>query len=429
MSGVPPPIRPTGSKLHRLVRCAASAVLPWDVDERRDAATAPARDRGTAIHAFLEAVKIVGPAEALARITDPDVARLCRALDLANLPSHLATEVAMAWDWRKRTARLLGQNLGHRNYWALPEPPTADEIPFTADVMGGAPGGLGYIGDYKTGHTRYPRPGEFAQTLIGGVCAAQLLPARELVLELLYLDHTGQCFPVRDRVDAWVLDAFADQLQDRMERLPGLQALHAGGAEIAATAGDHCQHCGAYKRCSTTIGLVRHLPRSLGEVGLTAVTSDVPDTPDRASLVTAENAGRIYLQVERIEAALAAVKEEIHTLAWHHPVDLPDGRVIDRVERSTRAVDPQIAFAVLEARYDHATALGATDFKISLDAIKKAVGAHLDPAATPKQTIEGKHGVFPQVLAEIDRRGGLHTNVSSFVRPHHPKRKRLPPVG
>lgn len=429
---------PTGSRLQRVLRCGASWVLPWDGDDAREAASEPARNRGKAVHAFLEHVKALGRDEALARVADPAVHQLCAALDLDRMPTHLATEVTAAWNFVRRTARVLGQNLGHRDYDALPDPPTAEEIVFTTDVWGSsAPPGRAtkraYVGDYKTGHTRYPRPAAYAQTLIAACAAVQIMECEDAVLELLYLDDHGACFPVRDLAGPWELEAFADEVQRCMEALPGLEADHRRGIAIPSNHGDHCAHCGAAKHCSTNVGFLRELPAHLGNVGVVVQDPDRGQDPgdgtlnevERRSVITAANAGRIYLQVERIEEQLAAVKEEIRNLSFHRPVVLPDGRVIEPVETVRRQLDPKIAFQVLEARYGHAAAMEATDFKISMKSVETTVAANLDPNATPRQTVTGPRGVLTAILDEIDRKGGLHKATSLSFAPRMPKKKQL----
>jgi len=199
-------LRLSGSKIHRVWRCPASAVLPQDTSDDREARTEPARGRGKAVHSYLERVRSVGREQALGEVP-AEVLPLCKALVIDELPTHLATEVAYAWNWRTRTARELGRNLGHRDYDALPNPPDRScEIPCTLDAVGmgvfkrkdGSELRRGYNGDYKVGHTRYPRPDSYGQTLLGGCCIRSVMNLDDVTLELLHIDEDGDCHPVRD---------------------------------------------------------------------------------------------------------------------------------------------------------------------------------------------------------------------------------------
>lgn len=430
--------RQTGSKVHRTWRCPPSAVLPHDVDEDREERTEPARGRGKGVHAFLERIPLVGLDAALAEVP-ADLLTLCRALDVEHMPTQLSTEVAYAYNWVTGEARELGRNMGHRNYDTLPEPPTDEEIPTTLDVVGSAilikDGNelhRGYVGDYKTGHTKYPRPGSFAQTLIGALCLRSVLGVDDCTLELIYIDpDDGQHYPVRDTVDAWALEIFAQELRDVMGSLQRLELDYVSGVGLPFREGAHCDYCPAYKHCDAKVQLIRAVPAELVQLGLAAPPVGKKDDAEIVSfapgVINVSNAAMIYEACERIEAICRRARREVQGLAWGSPVQLSDGRVIERRLHKRRVVDGPKAAAVLEQRYGRDEAMKAVELKVSIDAIRQVVVGNIDPKAKPRQYIERQDGtgVLDQVLDEIDRRGGLATNTSEECKPYQPRKKKL----
>jgi hypothetical protein len=429
--------KPTGSKVHRVWKCPASAVLPHDIDDDREAKSEPFRNRGKHLHRFLELVGSIGVESALDTV-DKELRPLCRALDIGNLPTHLSTEVSFAYNWRTSEVRELGRNLGHRNYHLLPEPPTDDEIALTIDVCGAMTftdaNGLevtrGYVGDYKSGWTKYPRPGEYGQTLLGALCVRAMLGTDDVLVELLHIDpDDGDHYTVRDVVDMWALDLFADELRAVMERLPELEEMYAGGVGLALHEGAHCAYCPALKHCDAKVAFVRSIPSELLSIGV-APSASTGELVVATGAVTAARAARAFEVAEKIEAVCKAIKAEVCAIAFHTPVELSDGRIIERTVTSRRVVDGKTAAAVLEQRYGREQAMKAVDLKVSIEAIRDVVVANMDHNAVPKPKIETakKTGLLDVVLAEIERRGGLATNSSEVAKPKMPKKaKKLGP--
>ena len=326
----------------------------------------------------------------------------------------MATEVAFAYNWRTRTARELGRNLGHRDYHTLPEPPDRScEIPCTIDATG-VQGKRGYVGDYKKGHTRYPRPGAFGQTLLGALCARAVWSLDEVIVELIYIDDHGQSIPVRDLVDSWELDVFADQLEAVMDSLPELEARYNAGAGIAAHQGAHCDHCAAYKHCPAKVGLLRALPEELAMVGVSVDMFGVIEADTRA--VTAARAAAWWHTIEGLETALAKVKSEICNLGYLSPIDLGDGRWIGQYQTKSRSVDGRTALRVLADDYGKDEAMAAAELKVTLTAIKNLARKHIKQGQK-METLKGD-GVVDSILKRIDAAGGLSNDVTSSCGPH-----------
>jgi hypothetical protein len=422
-------VNPTGSKIHRVWKCPASVVLPQNVDDDREERNEPARNRGRHIHEFLENVKAKGRTEALASIADDDVRSICAALDLDKMPVHLATEVAYAYNWRTGTARELGRNLGHRNYddlgvdWSC-------EIPCTLDIVGegrfmlhGSEVHRGYCGDYKTGHTRYPRPGEFGQTLLGALCLRSVMGVDDVTVELIYIDEYGESYPVRDTVDAWQLSVFEEELRIAMDSLIGLGAAYARGIEIPKHEGSHCDYCPAFKNCSAKVALVKALPAELIALTITPERTNGDGSLDYApGFVTVRNAGMVYEACERIEEVCRRMRSEVCGLAWSEPIELSDGRIIERYETRRRSVEGKVVAKVLEERYGREAALEAITIESSIDAIKRVASAHKQKGE--KLETKKGDGVVDQILAELDRRKGLILKVGEECKPHQPKKKK-----
>lgn len=433
----------TGSKLHRVWKCPASAVLPQV--ERDHSKHEPARARGHAIHRFLERVREIGRGAALAE-APADLLPLLEALDLDNLPVGLACEVAFAWNWKAGTARELGRspNLplrpdGGIDYDVLGVDWSC-EIPCTLDVVGVAenlgPGGhggknvRGYVGDYKSGHSKYPAPDLFAQTLLGALCVARLWKCDDVVVELIHIHDAGTHHAVRRTVTDWDLDVFEREIARAMEIVGDRQALLARiSCELdphevpTPVEGSWCEHCDAYKSCPAKVALVRAIPAELAGFGIR------PDPESGALTLTAgaltvRNASLAWMALERIEDVIARAKEEICGIGAFEEIPLPDGRVIGRLVTERRSIAGRIGAEVLEQRYGRATRDEFVELSVTMTALRQAAQKHIQKGE--KLETRAKDGVYDKLLAEVERRGGVELKVTDAVRPHVPKKKRLP---
>lgn len=444
-------IRSTGSKVHRVWKCPPSAVLPQieTIDEER-----PAADRGKAIHAFLERVAVIGRAAALAE-APRELQTLLECLDLDSLPIHLATEVAFLYDYRARTAREIGRSIG-RDYAGhlertgqAPQGPT--ELALTIDLAGvgaygsAVAGGIGhrrgYAGDYKSGHTRYPPPDRFGQTLLAALCVLKAYDCADVVVELIYIRADGNHFTARRLVDEWDLEIFADELAAAMDLVDYAEAEYLANRGVPVREGPHCDHCPAFRQCPAKVALVRAIPAELASLGFTGPVIAGAARPALGTVAAGglqrAKAAEIYMTVERIEEVLAIVKSEICNLAAHEPIDLPDGRVIGRLQTRREGLDGRIANAVIAQWFGAEAADRATDYKVSKEALREEVAAYVrrrkaeleatGEASTERLVIESKKGdgVFDRILAELRRRGGVEVTETDAIKAHVPKRKAL----
>jgi hypothetical protein len=410
----------SGSKIHRVWKCPASAALP---QVERDDEPSPARDRGTKIHAFLERVARVGRDQALAECSDPELYPLLAAIDTDALPVHLACEVAFAYNWRTQVARELGRGIG-RNYELTAAPPTADEIPCTLDLVGQSDLGdsalRGYVGDYKTGHGRLPAPDRNGQLLLGALCARSAYDCEECVLELIHIHRDGDHHRVRRTVDSWELGAFAAELASAMESIPYWRAEHEAGRPVGTFEGAHCDHCQAFNSCPAKTALIRAIPRELMAIGVAPELDKSGKLVMQSGVITAANAAEIWVFLERLEDVVDRAKQEICGIAAvAGDIPLPDGRVIGRIQTERRVLDGRIGAEVIEERYGRQTRDEVVELKLSITAVQKAVTKHLKPG----QKVTGRDGVLDVVIAEIERRGGVGLNTTDSIKPHVPRKK------
>lgn len=429
-------MRPTGSKIHRVWKCPASAVLPQHADSN-EAKFEPARDRGKAIHAFLERVKSMGRGAALAE-SPPELLPLLEALDLDNLPVGLACEVAFAWNWRAGTARELARspNLPRRadggvDYDAL-SVDWSCEIPCTLDVVGaafavvpreGAYGNRGYVGDYKSGHAKYPAPDMFGQTLLGALCVRSVWGCDDVVVELIHIHDNGGHHSARRTVTDWDLDAFERELSEAMQIAESAGQWVANLQIPAPVEGPWCDYCPAFRSCPAKVALVRQIPAELANFGIR------PD-PESGALtltpgeLTVRNAAVAWMALERIGDVIARAKEEVCSIAAFEEIPLPDGRVIGRLITERRGIDGKVGAEVIEQRFGREARREFVEEVVTMSALRQAASKYKQPGE--KIETKNKDGAYDRALAEIEKRGGLELKITDAVRPHVPKRKKLP---
>lgn len=420
-------MRITGSKVHRVWKCQASAVLPQL--ETDDSRFEPARNKGKAIHAFLETVKTLGRSGALAAAPE-DLLPLLEALDLEDLPVGLACEVAFAWNWRDHTARELGRspNLPRRvdggvDYDAMGVN-WGCEIPGTYDVVGvqgefGEAQTRGYLGDYKSGHSKHPAPDMFGQTLLGALCVRAVYGCDAVVVELIHIHDNGGHYKARRTVNEWDLDIFAREIENAMSPY----------ATPTPREGPHCDYCPAFKACPAKIGLVRSIPEKLLELGIRpGSVVDEAGVEQNAlvltpGMLTIRNAAAAWMTLELIADVVNRAKDEVIGIAAMEEIPLPDGRVIGRLVTEKRSVDGRIAAEVLESRYGRETRDEFVEPHVTMTSLRQA--AVKNKAASEKIATKNKTGAFDKLLLAIEQKGGVQVNVTDAIRPHVPKKKRL----
>lgn len=405
-------LRTTGSKAHRAWKCPASLVLAPITEE----VSSDDAKRGTAIHAFLERVRVIG-LEAAILEAPLELRPFLLAIDFESLPTHLATEVAFLWDYKARTAREIGRNIG-RDYdghlaRTLQEPRRDTEIPLTIDLVGvDTANGIGYVGDYKTGRTRYPPPDQFAQTLIAALCVREVYGVATVRLEVIYIGYDADDFRERAVVDAWGLDDFADELERALDLAEVYELEHKAGRPIPLNVGDHCDHCDAFKHCEAQTGLVRKLPATVD-----ALLASGYLTRDR--LVDA------WHQCERLKQLITAIQSEICMASTREPggLDLGDGTVLGPVEDRREKLVGAIAANVVERHYGKAARDEAVTITMSKEKLREVVAKNRKEGE--KISTKKGDGVLDKIEAEIKRAGGVDVTITSRISVRKAK-KQLP---
>lgn len=441
-------MRVTGSKAHRVWKCAVSAVLPQL--ETDDSKYEPARDKGKGIHAFLETVK-AGRPEALAA-APRELVPLLEALDLDDLPVDLACEVAFAWNWRAHTARELGRSPdlprrvdGGVDYdklgvdWSCEVPGTYDVVGVVElqDLRSGNNENRikrGYVGDYKSGHVKYPAPDLFAQTLLGALCVRAVYGCDDVVVELIHIHDNGGHHKARRTLNEWDLDVFARELTSVMLAIEAEHDNISGPgdawAELTPREGPHCDYCPAFKACPAKVGLVRSIPEKLLELGIRPGTLPDEDGVERNALVltpgmlTVRNAAQAWMTLELIADVVNRAKDEVIGIAAFEEIPLPDGRVIGRVVNEKRSLDGRVAAEVLEARYGRATRDEFVEPHVTMAALRQA--AVKNKMADEKIETKNKTGCYDKLLAAVEAKGGVQVATTDAIKPHIPKKKLLP---
>lgn len=381
-------IDPTGSSFDRIAACAASAALP----QVFDGGPAPYRDRGIALHGFLDAVaklRVAGVELATAReqaLADVDEAwrPVAAQVDLEQLGDRttLSSEVALAYNWKADTARVL-QPIAHRQY----EIDVDTEVAFTLDVIGVDQGErVGYVGDYKGPFAWLPDPARSLQLGAGVLAIARIYRLRRGVVEHIRLRSDGTAKPFVGHLDVFAIDEVANRIGGMMRDVEQLRAAIDGGAVPNVTEGPWCQGCKATMHCPAKTQLVR----SVLEQGGVKLSLREPITP--------ANAGSVYAMVKKAEQGLAIARKAL--VAYESageptterdgvmqvaPTAIPVGTEPDgslrywgRFERpGNEKLDGAITLRVLTAKYGAELAAKACEVETSKTAIEDLVRANL----------------------------------------------------
>jgi hypothetical protein len=285
----------------------------------------------------------------------------------------------------------------------------------------------GYVGDYKSGHVKYPAPDMFAQTLLGALCVRAVYGCDDVVVELVHIHDNGGHHKARRTINEWDLDLFARELADAMMMVDYWDGWieKNGPHSVGAVEGPHCEYCPAYKSCPAKVALVRAIPAQLLAMG---VRPD-PESESGALVLTpgvisVRNVADIWMTLERITDIVNRAKEEACSIAAFEEVPLPDGRVLGRLITERRGINGKVGAEVLEKTYGRATRDEFVELSVTMAALRQAAVKHLKQGE--KIETKAKTGAYDKLLAEVERAGGLELNVTDAVKPHVPKKKRLP---
>lgn len=397
-------IDPTGSTWDRTEMCPASAALPQVFDGNPK----PDRDKGDARHLFLQRIaelRSVGVSLADARKealdeVDERWRHACEVIDLDRLGHRttLSTEVAVAYNWKADTARIL-KPIAPRQY----EVDETCEIAQTIDLAGVGDREV-YSGDYKGPFAWLREPSKSLQLGGGGLCLARVFRARRAHLEYIRLNTDGSSVPWKATLDVFGIEDVAVRLQTMMYGVETMRSEIDRGIVPNVTEGPWCTYCNAKQHCPAKTALVRSV-----------LAGDAKHKLSLRDPITPENVGTVYAMRKKVKEALRIVDNAIHAYEAAGEASTPghvsstaipagvepDGslRYFGRFEREgNEVIDGDIALDVLREKYGNA-ALEAFEVETSKTAIKDVVRSNKPDDVTLKDAEQ-------EVFDEIRKRGG-----------------------
>ncbi len=346
---------PSASQLDRVMACPVGHALP-QVRTTNTYAT-----RGTALHAFLHAVRRAGRANALKQVPDEYRAD-CEAIDVTALPVAGEAEAAFAWDYRTDVGRALVAK--GRDYSEVGE----HEFCGTADVVDSS-GGVVLVGDYKTGHM-VVAPDTWQMKALC-LFAARAYGCDEAEATI-YQIRDSKVYATSQRYTGFEFDAIALDLARLVKRL--------GTGDYAE--GDHCRYCPGFRHCPAKNALIVR-----------------PPDLDDVSMIPAAQLGVRYAQIQHAKKALALAEELIEEHAAHEEIPLPNGKTLRLVDDERESIDHAIAYGVILAGWGPELANKAVEQKATKASIKRAL-----------------NGAHEEAIERIRLAGGVKTTLTAKVK-------------
>lgn len=320
---------PSASRIDIAAECDGIMVLPWTDHDSDDA------ERGRAIHEFIDRARKQGRATALAAVRDEELRAVCEAIDLAALPPNAESEVAIAYDLDTGKAERL-HLAAHRAY------PDDGRLVGTFDLVGRADDALIYY-DFKTGWLTKPAATS-RQLKAGALFGCALTGCTSARVGNLQLRHDGRWFLDRAELDAFDLDAFADELRAIIARGRRAQATIDAGGIPTLHAGAWCRYCPAFDQCPAQHALVA------------ATVRDIAGIEARIEALSPAEKGEAWQRLKLAEQAVARVKATLQDCARREPFPIGDGYELREVPWGVQVQSPtakaEIA-ALKDALRDH----------------------------------------------------------------------------
>lgn len=366
---------PSASAVPRILACPTSATLP-----QHDYRSKYAED-GQDYHAEIEAAIDVGDESAI-----PD-----DILALIGPGDETITERAFAYDVATDTGRELA-GVKRRAYGDL----RPFEVPGTPDLVIRGERRLVVV-DHK-GHEEVTEAERNEQIATYALMVARAYGYDEVEVVIRYRAEWRR--PTRAVLGSLELDAHAAKLRQMFIDVAAARK----DPETYVRTGSHCRYCPAHLSCPRT----KALQQQLGSGELEVVTeAAIPFANDDDAAQAWELLQRIKLLTTRISAALYARAAE-------RPIPLPDGRMFGPVEKQGNAkLDGDVVYEVVKEKYGRDIADTAVTRSATQKRLKEALGfvGAKSVAAASKE-----------VLAEVEKRGGLKRDAKTTVEVYEPQK-------
>lgn len=408
----------SGSGWERLSLCPASVALPHANYESIYSA------RGTAIHAFLEALTTMPRDEAL-RLVDADWRSTCEALELEGLDAQLAlaAEVALAYHFEHRTARELGRGVG-RKY----DDVGIDELPTTLDIVGVRvlPSGVrrGVVIDWKTGWTTRRKIDRVVQLKIGALVAARAFQLDVVEVQLVHVFEDERPWVQREVFEGWEIDVIEAEAIELYRRARAMRELMLQGVvPDRFETGPWCDTCPSREFCPAQTSLIRSV-----------LSLDDVDGEMRMGKLDDRALAQLWGKIHSAKSALRNLEGKVRGVAGSRPILLrtEDGQDVwlgAVPEEGNEKLDGEVAYdAVSEMFSDPVwrTTIGLPAHPMAPDQEPDAIAAAATKVTTSKKDLEaaikahvprGKAATaMREAIKRIADAGGSHRRWSTKVK-------------
>lgn len=386
---------PSPSQQRRVDACLASEFLPHS-----DLLT-PYSEKGTVVHAFLEACAKVGR-EAALRAVPAEFRSACEVIDLGRLPpldpASCAVEVAFAYDVDAGTSRETGRGISREQARALCGP---REMPGIVDYLALSPTAVVVI-DWKTGWANVDRAAANWQICSYGLAAARALGRDQAIVGIIRVLDNGSVWWDLATLDALDLDAAESQIRQLNARLAAAEAAYlAHGTLPRLVEGDHCRYCPALMHCHAKFDFVSALIPH-GEHPPTALLKLVPE-------MTAEVAADLWPKLAIAKGIVERLIENVKAVARQRPVLLANGKVLAEVDEIKKPINAEKAIPLLEAKFGREFVAAVTQTKVTItkESLREVLRERVLPTIEEKKLRKISY-LERDVLKELAAGGALN---------------------
>ncbi len=377
----------TPSALPRLRLCLGSVVLPNASQE------APSMARGTAKHAYLQALTN-GTPRAVALSAVPEEWRAdAAAMDVDALPplTSASAEVALAWHVATDACRVLGVGLTREAARVACRP---GEMPMVVDRLGAASPTSGVVVDWKTGWQEDLAPAaEHWQLLTYAAVALLAYGWDEVTAALCRVDASPPRWD-STRLDWLGAGAHLARVRALLARAEAAQeTYHQRGELPTLRTGKHCAWCPARLACPGRVGAAVSLLRERPEAGVAPL------------VLSLEEAGAAWERAKLAEEVAREVRLSMEQVAREAGgLPLPGGGALVPVEESEESMDAARVEAWLLARYgsEVAEAVVTRRHSATWATLKAALREKVLPMRRAEHEATGAPGRAP-TLASLER--------------------------